>query len=252
MPLNGALDLTGIARSLLNIEVNTIIRDSMSADQMPMLPHALLDIAGWYARELCELGIDLTPFFAAAIDDVANVALAWAESSFSTDDLTIAPETFERLRWAAKKAHAERGPRGKPIPANKRAILDRICNNSDTIKEVFKHPQTDLKQYLGRHRAELLAMGIVRRSYYVAPDELVALQKMWDIGVEEIIAQTVVFVTGDVTTRVQEAFRDPKSEVLFNIHRQNIDVSLSCWHYLLDAVREVAGTTVRMLLGRPD
>jgi hypothetical protein len=39
------IDLTRTARSLLNIEVNTILRDNMTAEEMPPAPHALLDIA---------------------------------------------------------------------------------------------------------------------------------------------------------------------------------------------------------------
>jgi hypothetical protein len=73
---------------------------------------------------------------------------------------------------------------------------------------------------------------------------------MWDIGVEEIVAQTIVHVTGDITTRVQEAFGRPGSETLFAIHRQSIDVSVACGHYLLDVVREIAGSAVGVLLGR--
>ena len=81
--------------------------------------------------------------------------------------------------------------------------------------------------------------------------DLSLLQKIWDLGVEEIVAQTVVHVTGDVTTRVQEAFRNSGSEPLFGIHRQSVDVSVACWKNLLDAVREIAGATVGALLGRP-
>jgi hypothetical protein len=58
------LDLTRTARSLLNIEVNTIVRDNMTADQMPPAPHALLDLAGWYADALCSVGVDLAAYFA--------------------------------------------------------------------------------------------------------------------------------------------------------------------------------------------
>jgi hypothetical protein len=72
---------------------------------------------------------------------------------------------------------------------------------------------------------------------------------MWDVGVEEIVAQTVVHVTGDVTTRIQDAAVRAGSGSVFTIHRQTVDVSVACWRYLLDVVREIAGTTIRALLG---
>jgi hypothetical protein len=244
-------DLTGTARSLLNIEVNTIVRDNMTAEQMPPLPHAVLDIAGDYARELCALGVDLQAYFATPLADPTAIAHTWRDNPGSVSDLlTVSADTFDRLRWAAKNANQAQGPQAARITPAKRALLDRIVNNCDAIKEMFKRFGPSLNKFIGKTRAELVGMIIRRGSYVVQVDDLIALQKMWDIGVEEIVAQTLVHVTGDITMRVHDAFRRPGSETLFAIHRQSIDVSVACWHYLLDVIREIAGATVRVLLGR--
>jgi len=241
-------DLTGTARNLLNIEANTIVRDNMTAEPMPPLPHALLDIAGDYARELGALGVDVPAYFAAPVADLAALAPARVDNPVSvSDSLTVCADTFARLRWAAKNALRAQQP---PITPSKRALLDRIVNNSDAIKEMFKRFGPSIDPFKDKTRTQLVAMTIRRGSYVVEVDDLILLQKMWDIGVEEIVAQTIVHVTGDITTRVQEIFARPGSETLFAIHRQSIDVSVACWHYLLDIVRELAGTTVRALLGR--
>jgi hypothetical protein len=243
-------DLTGTARSLLNIEVNTIIRDNMTAEPMPPLPHALLDIAADYARELCSLGVDLAAYFATPLADPTTIAPAWLDNPGSVSDvLTVSADTFDRLRWSAKNASRAQGPQAARIPPAKRVLLDRIVNNCDAIKEMFKRFGPSMNQFIGKTRVELVGMTIQRNSYVVQVDDLIALQKMWDIGVEEIVAQTVVHVTGDITMRVQDAFGRPGSETLFAIHRQSVDVSVACWHYLLDAVREIAGATIRVLLG---
>ena len=99
-------------------------------------------------------------------------------------------------------------------------------------------------------RAKLVEITIRRSSYAIPVDDLIQLQKMWDIGVEEIVAQTIVHVTGDVTTRIQSGLGQPGSEALFAIHRQSVDVSVACWRYLLDVIREIAGTTIQALIGR--
>ena len=114
---------------------------------------------------------------------------------------------------------------------------------------MFKRFDPSMQPFLNKTRAQLLDTTLQSRSYVIAPDDLIRLQKIWDIGVEEIVAQTVVHVTGDVTTRVQEALRNPGSETVFAIHRQSIDVSVACWKYLLDAVREIAGAAIRVVLG---
>jgi hypothetical protein len=242
-------DLTATARSLLNIEVNTIVRDNMTAEPMPPMPHALLDIACSYADTLCGLGVDLARYFGKDSGDPEAIVLGWIDSpAWIGASLTVSDDTFNRLRWAADRANSSVDPRGR-IPAAKRVLLERIINNADAIKELFKRLGTSMDQFKGKTRAELIGMTIRSDSYVVAPDDLILLQKIWDIGVEEIVAQTVVYVNGAITTRVQEALRRPGSEPLFAIHRQSVDVSVGCWKYLLDVVREIAGTTVRMLLG---
>ena len=243
-------DLTATARSLLNIEVNTIVRDNMTGEPMPPVPHALLDIAGEYATMLCELGVDLPAYFKPDAGDPAAIVPTWLNTPASvSNDLTVAAGTFDRLRWAAKWAGSTQAPLAARITPAKRVLLDRIINNSDAIKEMFKRFDPSMQPFLNKTRAQLLDTTLQSRSYVIAPDDLIRLQKIWDIGVEEIVAQTVVHVTGDVTTRVQEALRNPGSETVFAIHRQSIDVSVACWKYLLDAVREIAGAAIRVVLG---
>jgi hypothetical protein len=245
-----SFDLTATARSLLNIEVNTIVRDNMTGEPMPPVPHALLDIAGEYATVLCELGVDLPAYFTQGAGDPAAIVAAWLDIPASvSDDLTVSAETFDRLRWAAKWTGTTQSPLAARITPVKRVLLDRIVNNSDAIKEMFKRFDASIQPFIGKTRAQLLDTTLQPRSYVIAPDDLIRLQKIWDIGVEEIVAQTVVHVTGDITTRVQEALRSPGSETVFAIHRQSVDVSVACWKYMLDAVREIAGAAIRVVLG---
>jgi hypothetical protein len=243
-----SFDLTETARSLLTMEANTIVRDNMTGEPMPPLPHALLDIAGEYAGLLCAIGVDLPASFATPRPDPVKFAPALVDNVGSASDLlTVSVDTFDRLRWAAKYALRSRSSRITPAI---RILLDRIINNSDAIKEMFKRFDPRLDQFKDKSRAELVAMTIHRNSYAVPVDDLIQLQKMWDIGIQEIVAQTIVHITGDVTTRVQSGLGRPGSEALFAIHRQSVDVSVACWRYLLDVVREIAGTTIQALIGR--
>jgi len=242
-----SFDLTETARSLLTMEANTIVRDNMTGEPMPPLPHALLDIAGEYASLLCTVGVDLPAYFATPNPDPATFDPGLVDNAGSASELTVSVDTFDRLRWAAKHALGARNPR---ITATNRILLDRIVNNSDAIKEMFKRYDASLNQFKDMSRAQLVAMTIRRSSYAVPVDDLIQLQKMWDIGVQEIVAQTIVHITGDITTRVQSRLGQPGSEALFAIHRQSIDVSVACWRYLLDVIREIAGTTIQALIGR--
>jgi hypothetical protein len=244
------IDLTRTARSLLNIEVNTILRDNMTAEEMPPAPHALLDIAQDYADALSDLGVDMPGYFGTA-SDPAQVAPTWRGGPTGSvgASLTISPETFNRLRWAAQWTLASNDAALARVSATNRVLLYRIVNNCDTIKEIFKRLDPSLGQFMGKTRAGLVAMTIRPNSYAIGPDDLIQLQKMWDIGVEEIVAQTTVHVTGDVITRVQETLGRPGAETLFAIHRRSVDVSVARWKDLLDALQEIAGSAVSVLLG---
>src|SRR5262245_25619894 len=191
-------DLTAIARSLLNIEVNTIVRDSMTGEPMPPVPHALLDIAGDYAKELCGLGVRLEVYFKPDSGTPASIKPGWTSSPASvSDQLTISPQTFDRLRWAAKWASGAAASRSKPLPPNKYVLLDRIINNADAVKEIFKRLDADFTgQFLDKKRADLDGIPIRPGSYAIPPADMILLQKIWDIGLEQIVAQTIVHVTG--------------------------------------------------------
>ena len=66
-------DFTGTARSLLNIEANTIVREEITGEAMPPVPHAILDIAGEYTRTLCGFGADVQRYFTASIADLPTL-----------------------------------------------------------------------------------------------------------------------------------------------------------------------------------
>jgi hypothetical protein len=249
--VNG-FDLAAVARSLLNIEVNTIVRECMTGEPMPPIPHAMLDIAGYYARELCGLGVQLAAYFAPSGGDPERLNPGWVKYPAPvSSQLTISKDTFDRLRWAAKWATGEADRRAEKLPRTKLVLLDRIVNNADAIKEMFKRFDDGFNaQFLGKNRDQLLAMTIRPGSYVVLPDDVIVLQKIWDIGMEEIVVQTIVMMTGDVTTRMQEGLAGMRSEALFTIHRQSVDVSVARWKALLDALSAIAGTTMGALLGR--
>jgi hypothetical protein len=238
-------DLTRTARSLLDIEVNTIIRDNMTAEPMPPLPHALIDIAQDYADAMSAMGVDMPRAFTGA-------APGWVsgQAASAGRDLTIDVTTFDRLRVIAQWAAGEPDAGGvSRISGAQRVLLARIANNSDAIKSVIgRFPQQTRDLIGGKTRAGIVGLGSLPSNFGVSPDDLILLQKLWDIGVEEIVAQTVVHLTGDVVTRVQSVLRDPAGAMLFAIHRQSVDVAVDRWRSLLDAVREIAGTAVRTLL----
>jgi hypothetical protein len=246
-----AFDLTSTARSLLNMEVNTIVCDAMTGEPMPPAPHALLDIARDYADALCIIGVDLQTYFGVEAPTYATrrpPRVVPPPAALLGAGIVASLETFDRLRWAADWTGQAADAADAKLELGDRVLLVRIVNNCDAIKEMIRRFDSTLLAFLGKTRAQLLATPIKPGDYKIAPDDLIVLQKMWDIGVAEIIAQTIVHVTGDVTTRVVRATPPPGLDALFSIHRQSVDVSVQRWKALLDAVTSIAGAAIGRML----
>jgi hypothetical protein len=86
----------GIFEDLLNIEVNTIVKHSMTAEKMPPLPFALLDIIQDYGEALSELRIDLTPYFAPSRE------LCWGQMQ-GTEHEAKAREAYRVVHGSSKQ-----------------------------------------------------------------------------------------------------------------------------------------------------
>jgi hypothetical protein len=86
----------GIFEDLLNIEVNTIVKYSMTAEKMPPLPFALLDIVSDYGSALAELRVDLEPYFAKSREQ------CWTEMVGTPCEIT-ARENFAIVHGASKQ-----------------------------------------------------------------------------------------------------------------------------------------------------
>jgi hypothetical protein len=59
------------------------------------------------------------------------------------------------------------------------------------------------------------------------------IQKIWEIGLEEIVMQTVVQIDGDVTTRVVPRYASSDHHFLYQIHRDSVSVSMRYWKDLV-------------------
>lgn len=174
-----------IVRGMLSLEVNTIIKEGMSATRMGPPAEALEDIAACYASWLRKYGghpgTPPSPVTASYFQDV------------------LAGEA------ANVKATAE--------SAGVSVIATRIQRSA---------------QALGKQFGKLLDDP--------DPDEMVQLRKVWEMGTEEVVMQTVLWIDGDATQRVHPAYVDKAHEQLLGIHAASVTASLSYWKSLGEIV----------------
>jgi hypothetical protein len=97
---------------------------------------------------------------------------------------------------------------------------------------------------------------IDRRDMLRAPEldldavQVSLIRKIWEIGTERIILQTVISADGDVTTRMSERFARNYNETVLGIHHAAVNHSVDFWSGLVRTVGELASGFLAKLLGR--
>jgi hypothetical protein len=253
--------LRDLARGLINIETNTVLSTGITGRKMPSYPHALQDILGKYANFLAdEVGINVDKFceeFDESVrqktsepDDPDSASLEndraaraiepdFTVGSFSTP-LANGPWSFYLLRWLAANALRQSEHR---IPEQHLSVVTRIRVSSDQLKIVTR----ELKKlgggnpYIDVTRDAILTLeaktGAAAPPIPPAPPEaLTMIRKIWDIGADSIVFQTVQQLDGDVIFRVRRGQDLSKRQVLLEAHQQACNVAMSYWRTMFELI----------------
>ncbi len=232
--------LRQIGRDLLNLEINTIVKSNVTARKMPVVPHAVLDIAQTYADKLNTLQVNLNLFFDGEKEEKEiSDSKYWGETRKPTNDrfnnecLRNGFDTFMRLRWAARAAVEEKGA-DPAIDSSDVVILQRIRRNSDQLRAVLQTLERKHSDLFGKKRAEL-GYEKQRQTPFNA-DDLALIRKIWEIGIEKVVMQTVIQLDGDLITRIQQDYAKPQFKYLHDFHLQGIVMAMRSWEMIAKAV----------------
>jgi hypothetical protein len=214
-----------LLENLCHLEINTIINDNITGRKMPVPEEAFVELACDYDRKLVALGAARGP---------------------DEGPVTGGPKEYQRLYdralglekvWSAELAL-------DPVRSANLVIVSRIRQTSEQILRIFtsaakRQAVGDYTEGEARdHPIELL------------PDEIVVLRKAWELGIEDIVLQTVIQLDGDVIHRVQRQYSDGQHADLLAIHDMAIRTSVTYWKTLVDLVGEFAGGVGRLFGSR--
>lgn len=264
--------LKEIASDLTVLEINTIAASGMTGRKMPSWPHALIDIAQKYADFLTgsRIRLDLDAFRedylrlaavprrgadedeeASPARELRDIPLRFkADNAFYTFQLANGEQTFDLLRWAARnvlECSMNRRPEIAPPASDQapppeiddamRAILIRIQRSCDQLKGTARGLSKTSAAFVGRTRAELQVLEDAGRTPPGAPaDTLTRIRKIWDIGADQIILQTVVQLDGDVIFRARRDALTQANQTLAQAHERATNTALDHWHGLFNLV----------------
>ena len=212
-----------VANNLFSLEINTIIKDGITATRMPPTAHALMDIANEYDAMLQKLGT-IPP-------KNSDTEASWWE--------------FDDLRTRAKQIYDGMGRiPGRSYSQADLLMLSRIRDNSDQIKGIFealKARSGGVDPVYTRGNAPSVSL---------LPMEVVTVRKIWEIGTETIAMQTVIHLNGDVITRMQELYTKPENRFFIEVHDNAVQTSTGFWHRLVDTVSAFMKGVGELFLGK--
>jgi hypothetical protein len=240
-------DFAEIAGSLLCLEINTIISEGMTAEKMPVAGEALIRVAQEYQRFLCNRLHELANLGAVraflphlGVDDAARLAAFFDWEVHSGDW-----RTFVILRRVARVCQMARNMPSvqDSLRPEHDTIIDRIISNCDQLKGIFlglDQPDMPVDQEIvalaERNQESMLDLG---------PDAIVKLRKIWELGTETVVMQTVIQIDGDVVSRIQAGRDRAEDRILHEIHRSAVEVSFQHWSFLVKLVDSVFGRFFR-------
>lgn len=136
-------------------------------------------------------------------------------------------------------------------------LLRRMRDMSDNIKEIFialadrerekkkvKDLDVFLKTALTKAEAKLIfndlaRLEINRQDIQLYEHEKSMIWKAWDIGTEEVKMQSVIFLDGDVITRVSPDVLKDDRKILLELHQNAVQTSIKYWSTLINLIEEI-------------
>jgi hypothetical protein len=70
----------------------------------------------------------------------------------------------------------------------------------------------------------------------LAAPELVLIRKIWELGCEQIVMQTVVQLDGDVVTRLSADIESDQHQLIHRLHADGVRVATHSWQFLVETL----------------
>jgi hypothetical protein len=229
--------LEALLENLFSLEVNTIVKENMTATKMPNTAHALLDVGRDYALSLCRLRAPkpLPDWISLEVlDDLRTRAQARAN-------------VIQGLPADSAQAQTAPDP-GKDLTDEEAAdllLLYRIRDTSDQLKGLFLDDRGAPRQ---GEEGKPLRFDRARANVFTDADlpltdqQRLLLRKAWEISTEEVVMQTVIYLDGDVITRIRGDYARPDKRAMLEVHQAAVSTSISFWRGLVDVVRSIFTT----------
>jgi len=204
---------------------------------------------------------------AAAVQAVPEVARYQAERLKGTEPADAAAlrttawagtDAVDRVRFAQIERHCKALLAGTPIEWEEEAAAEAATSNQPPSAMLVPSSWPIMPKRLAAPEDRGLEEAAARNSGYQAacrrlfrlePDEVVVLRKIWEIGTDVVLMETVIQLDGDVISRVRQGHdSDPN---LQGLHRSLLETALNNWHFLVDTIGKFIDRLGQLIQSRP-
>lgn len=282
-------DVTGSTLfDLTHLEINTIIKDDMTASKASSSARLLLhNIAGTYDSKLIALGEKyaavLSPEVVTITRNSQTIPAAWVkrlekEGMDAPDYETLFRGTrvyegsgyhsFRELSYRAEKAFEllkEQKSDITSLPASEigsdMMMLKRIQSISDNLRNIMVK-SGDVPESGKTEIYDFDDVEKVRQFMYMPVDkaqklelkidlrQLMVIKKANDIGTEQVVMQTIIGMDGDITTRISRHFAELPISFVNDLHKDAIIISVDYWKFLINIVVDLGKSIAKFLNNR--
>jgi len=244
-----------LAENLLTLEINTIIKADMTGNNMPTnRREALLDIAKDYHYKLVELNCrepcvwdaaGIMAFLELRQRAIAGARTANAELKQETD--AVRYQTLKEMIIMLNRIQSQ-----SELIVSMFIKLARAVNlsfNLDEYREIMAERVENIEDFLPHDDENRVWNNDLSRARMQELDDLALdasdismIRKIWEIGTERVVLQTVIHADGDITTRIAERLLYNPDPILFQIHNESVQGAVNFWTGLVDTIGKMAGS----------
>lgn len=259
-----------LASDLLRLEINTIFTESLGGTKPSTFRRLLCDLAEDYRIKMGRY----EAYLAGAEPPSENREVqGYVKYNGGREAYKELLKKSEYL-WEAYQDIANMTPPTEETAKAKGRLLliGRIYDQCNMILDVFSHLRDDAEVM----KAELTANGVTEidlaeypnllwdndydvnvihtvKDYELAPDQMAAVQKAYEIGTQQILLQTVVQIDGDITSYVTTRFLDMQAseqEMMLKMHETAMNTSIRLWQYLFQTIGSLVGGLAGGIFGK--
>ena len=251
---------------LTHLEVNTIIKDEMSASKAPASPRMILhELSEKFHFKLVDLGKKYYQIIGTSGEKgeelfrgnpvyKGSAYNSFREFSHRAQEASIRLSENENLIkgvFPAEEIHADLKMlmRIKAISDDVRSILMTVDSEKEKPDGVNWLYKFDNPAIVNKFRT-LSSAEAKKMELKLDLRQLMLFKKANDIGTERVVLQTIIGIDGDVTTRISQAFADKPLIFVNEVHHEAINISVRFWESLVNIVVKLGHTILNTITNK--